>query len=70
MQKMAALVLDAPSGTTQVLLVDQVHQALKAEGAKKNAVEATLKQVFEKMKGQKRWVVKEEFKNMLGDQTS
>jgi hypothetical protein len=65
-QKMAGLVLEAPSGTTQVLLVDKVHQALKADGAKKNAVEATLKQVFEKEKGKKRWVVREEYRGVVG----
>lgn len=64
-QKMAGLVLEAPSGTTQVLLIDKVHQALKAEGAKKNAVEATLKQVFEKEKTKKRWVVKEEYRSVV-----
>jgi len=66
MQKMAGLVLEAPSGTTQVLLVDRVYQALKGEGAKKNAVDATLKTVFEKVKGEKRWIVKEEYRNSVG----
>lgn len=65
-QKMAGLVLEAPSGTTQLLLVDKVHQALKADGAKKNAVEATLKQVFEKEKGKKRWIVREEYRSVVG----
>jgi len=38
---------------------------LKGEGAKKNAVEATLKTVFEKVKGEKKWAVKEEYKGTL-----
>ncbi|KAG8857092.1 hypothetical protein FRB91_011837 [Serendipita sp. 411] len=70
MHKMANLVIEAPSGTTQLLLIDKVHQALKAEGAKKNAVEATLKQVFVKEKGTKRWLVKEEYKNILNGNAS
>jgi hypothetical protein len=65
--KMAGLVLEAPSGTTQLLLIDRVHQVLKNEGAKKNAVEATLKQVFEKVKGEKRWAVKEEYRNIINN---
>ena len=65
MHKMAGLVLDAPNGTTQLLMVDRVYQALKGDGAKKNAVEATLKTVFEKVKGEKKWVVKEEYKGTL-----
>ncbi|KAG8823108.1 hypothetical protein FRC17_009407 [Serendipita sp. 399] len=64
-QKMANLVIEAPIGTTQLLLIDKVHQALKAEGAKKNAVEATLKQVFIKEKGTKRWSLREEYKGVL-----
>ena len=70
MQKMAGLVLEAPSGTTQVLLVDRVYQALKGEGAKKNAVDATLKTVFEKVKGEKRWIVKEEYRSSVGTTAS
>jgi hypothetical protein len=66
MQKMAGLVSEAPSGTTQVLLVDRVYQALKGEGAKKNAVDATLRTVFEKVKGEKRWIVKEEYRESVG----
>ncbi|CAG8631179.1 14561_t:CDS:2, partial [Acaulospora colombiana] len=65
--KMAGMVLEAPSGTTQVLLIDKVHQVLKGEGAKKNAVEATLKQVFEKLKGEKRWAIKEEYRNIINN---
>lgn len=66
MQKMARLVLDAPNGTTQLLMVDRVYQALKGEGAKKVSVDATLKTVFEKVKGEKKWVVKEEYKGTIG----
>jgi hypothetical protein len=66
MQKMAGLVLDAPNGTTRLLLVERVYQALKGEGAKKNAVDATLKAVFEKVKEEKRWVIREEYRGSVG----
>lgn len=66
MQKMARLVLDAPSGLTQPLMVDRVYQDLKGEGATKKAIETTLKKAFEKNKGEKKWVVREEYKTALG----
>lgn len=61
---MAALVA-TETAATQLLLIDKIYQVLKEDGAKKNAVEATLKQIFEKPKGSKRWVIREDFKYLI-----
>ena len=48
------------------MLVDEVYQALKDRGAKKNAVEAKFKEIAVKEKGTKKWIVSEEVRKSFG----
>jgi chromatin assembly factor 1 subunit A len=54
------------STSTRPVLVDEVYQALKDRGAKKNAVEAKFKEIAVKEKGTKKWVVSEEVRKSVG----
>jgi hypothetical protein len=48
------------------VLIDEVYQAFKDRGAKKNAVEAKLREIAVKEKETKKWVVAEEVRKSVG----
>lgn len=54
------------STSTRAVLIDEVYQALKDRGAKKNAVEAKFKEIAVKEKGTKKWYVSEEVRKSVG----
>ena len=54
------------STSTRAVLIDEVYQALKDRGVKKNAVEAKFKEISVKEKGTKKWVVSEEARKSVG----
>lgn len=54
------------STSNRPVLVDEVYQALKDRGAKKNAVEAKFKEIAVKEKGTKKWIVSEEVRKSFG----
>ena len=54
------------STSNRPVLVDEVYQALKDRGTKKNAVEAKLREIAVKDKGTKKWVVSEEVRKIVG----
>lgn len=60
--EMAKLVLESETGLTQQSIVDTVYLKLKGAGAKKNAIQATMKTAF--VKDKNRWILKDEYKSL------
>ena len=63
--EMAKLVLESETGLTQQSIIDTVYLKLKSAGAKKNAIQATMKTAF--VKDKNRWVLKDEYKSLADE---